>query len=84
MSYTGHKILFFNDFQVANYGIGGTYSHHVDADGYFGQTFGDGDEHGDRLSTFMGYLTNVDAGGATAFPTIGITAWPKRGDAVYW
>ena len=49
-----------------------------------GKTFGGEEFNGDRLSTFMGYLTNVGAGGATAFPAIGVTVWPKKGDAAYW
>ena len=72
-------------FQIANYGIGGTYKYHTDSDGLNGRSFGH--EYlnlGDRLATFMGYLTDVDAGGATVFPALGVSVWPKRGDAVYW
>ena len=72
-------------FEIANYGIGGVYSYHPDADGEQGSTFVDAEQNrGDRLATFMGYLTDVDAGGATVFPTIGVTIWPKKGDAAYW
>ena len=34
--------------------------------------------------TVMGFLGDVEAGGATAFPLIGLTVWPRRGDAVAW
>jgi prolyl 4-hydroxylase len=40
--------------------------------------------HGDRIQTFMVYLTDVEAGGATAFPFLGLSVWPKRGDAITW
>ena len=71
-------------FQIANYGIGGVYTPHTDADGDNGVTFGEQVGSGDRLSTFIGYLSDVDAGGATAFPAMGVTLWPKKGDAAYW
>ena len=72
-------------FQIANYGIGGVYKHHIDADGKNGHSFGEVFAGmGDRVATFMGYLSDVDAGGATAFPILGVTVWPKAGDAVYW
>jgi prolyl 4-hydroxylase len=71
-------------FQIVNYGIGGVYTHHTDADGDNGLTFGEQERRGDRLATFIGYLSDVDAGGATAFPAMGVTLWPKKGDAAYW
>ena len=72
--------------QIANYGIGGTYASHTDGDGEQGVSYTHSDDiaPGDRLSTFMGYLTDVDAGGATAYPAMGATIWAKKGDAAYW
>jgi hypothetical protein len=32
----------------------------------------------------MGYLTDVTAGGATAWPNAGVTVWPKKGDLAFW
>eukprot|EP00048_Salpingoeca_helianthica_P023454 m.24448 g.24448 ORF g.24448 m.24448 type:complete len:502 (-) comp8692_c0_seq1:87-1592(-) len=66
--------------QVSNYGIGGHYEPHYDHHGdprRAGPT-------GDRLSTFMLYLSNVEAGGSTAFPRLGAAVTPSRGDAAWW
>jgi len=70
--------------QVANYGIGGVYNHHTDSGDNFLSEPREFTSDGDRVSTFMGYLTDVQAGGATVFPALGITSWPKRGSAIFW
>ena len=69
-------------YQVANYGLGGQYHIHLDAgpDGRNMMT----KNHGDRIQTFMVYLSNVEAGGATVFPLLGLGIWPKKGDAITW
>ena len=71
-------------FQVANYGIGGQYTKHWDAAGEGGPIHEGFDEEGDRIQTFMAYLSDVEAGGATAFPMLGMSIWPKKGDAITW
>jgi prolyl 4-hydroxylase len=78
-----HKSLFAT-LQVANYGIGGVYNHHTDASGEFSERRTEPESHGDRVATFMGYLSDVTAGGATVFPSVGITSFPKRGSAIFW
>lgn len=65
--------------QVSNYGIGGHYEPHVD---FHGESRKSAD--GDRLATFMLYLSEVAAGGATAFPRLGARSFPKMGDAAFW
>ena len=76
---------------MANYGIGGVYNHHTDAtgpestykqneDGVTGDNF----VNGDRIATAMVYLSDVAAGGATVFPNLGVTIWPKKGDLAFW
>ena len=73
-------------YQVANYGIGGQYSKHYDAVGDVGLHQANSllQKQGDRVQTFMGYLSDVEAGGATAFPLLGLSVWPKKGDAITW
>ena len=80
-------------YQIANYGMGGQYYAHVDAHGYFDQAIDQKEfamqyNHnklvGDRIATVMGYLSDVEYGGRTAFPLIGNVVDVKRGDTVMW
>ena len=78
-------------FQVANYGIGGVYNHHPDPHNWHHPQKQVAEEqrpeevvNGDRVATFMGYLSNVELGGATVFPNAGVTIWPEKGSATLW
>ena len=39
---------------------------------------------GPRILTFFLYLSDVEEGGETAFPSLGIKVEPKKGKAVLW
>jgi prolyl 4-hydroxylase len=39
---------------------------------------------GPRILTFFLYLSDVEEGGETSFPTLGIDVKPKKGKAVLW
>eukprot|EP00075_Anas_platyrhynchos_P027038 XP_027316291.1 prolyl 4-hydroxylase subunit alpha-1 [Anas platyrhynchos] len=77
-------ILYSTIAQVANYGVGGQYEPHFD--------FGRKDEPdafkelgtGNRIATWLFYMSDVSAGGATVFPEVGASVWPKKGTAVFW
>lgn len=39
---------------------------------------------GQRVSTLIAYLNDIEAGGETTFPKIGLSVTPQRGNAVYF
>nr|XP_023686782.1 prolyl 4-hydroxylase subunit alpha-1-like isoform X1 [Paramormyrops kingsleyae]XP_023686783.1 prolyl 4-hydroxylase subunit alpha-1-like isoform X1 [Paramormyrops kingsleyae] len=81
---TGLDVKTAEELQVANYGMGGQYEPHFD--------FGRKDEPdafkelgtGNRIATWLFYMSDVKAGGATVFPEVGAAVWPKKGTAVFW
>ncbi|KAM5172853.1 prolyl 4-hydroxylase subunit alpha-2 isoform 3-T3 [Mantella aurantiaca] len=68
--------------QVANYGMGGQYEPHFD----FSRRPFDPNlkSEGNRLATYLNYMSDVEAGGATVFPDFGAAIWPRKGTAVFW
>ncbi|GFR25007.1 prolyl 4-hydroxylase subunit alpha-1 [Trichonephila clavata] len=76
--------------QIANYGMGGHYTPHhdyllVDKDPEEMKYVHPKElEAGDRTATLMFYLSDVTRGGATVFPKVGASVWPRRGSAVFW
>ncbi|KAL1280849.1 hypothetical protein QQF64_015449 [Cirrhinus molitorella] len=59
---------------VQNYGIGGRYEPHYDT----------GDYENGRIATFLIYMSDVEIGGATVFPKVGVALNPIKGSAVFW
>ncbi|XP_071075220.1 prolyl 4-hydroxylase subunit alpha-2 isoform X2 [Dasypus novemcinctus] len=69
--------------QVAGYGIGGFYAPHVDF--FLGLEYDlELVKEGNRVATFLNYMSDVEAGGATVFPELGAAIFPKKGSALFW
>jgi prolyl 4-hydroxylase len=69
--------------QVLNYGIGGHYETHCDfATKRELSTFEQ--QQGNRVATFICYISDVMAGGSTVFPEIGVQLVPKKGNCGLW
>ncbi|KAH8247642.1 hypothetical protein KR038_007564 [Drosophila bunnanda] len=66
--------------QVANYGVGGQYEPHPD---YFEDILPK-DSKGDRISTSMFYLSDVEQGGYTVFTKLNVFLPPVKGAMVMW
>lgn len=66
--------------QVLRYQVGGEYRPHVD---YFDPRLSGSKQHlqtgGQRVATMIMYLADVEAGGGTRFPRIGLEFRPKKG-----
>lgn len=71
--------------QVLHYGVGGEYKPHFD---YFPPGDPGGQTQmavgGQRVATLVMYLNEVEEGGATIFPELGLEVVPKKGSAVYF
>ncbi|GAA5784845.1 hypothetical protein GCM10007860_06750 [Chitiniphilus shinanonensis] len=71
--------------QILNYRIGGEYKPHFD---YFPEQDPGSHVHlktgGQRVSTLIMYLNDVEEGGETIFPEIGLSVAPRKGSAVYF
>lgn len=71
--------------QILNYKIGGEYKPHFD---YFPKDDSGSAPHlkkgGQRVSTLVMYLNDVEEGGETVFPSIGFSVTPKKGAALYF
>ncbi|XP_049536171.1 prolyl 4-hydroxylase subunit alpha-1-like [Anopheles darlingi] len=82
---TGLTKRSYDQLQIGNYGVGGHYSTHYDYD-----RPAEGQEafptlgKGNRIATVMYYLSDVDVGGATVFPDIGVGVFPRKGSAIFW
>ncbi|XP_057682031.1 prolyl 4-hydroxylase subunit alpha-1-like [Corythoichthys intestinalis] len=81
---TGLEMTTAEQMQVVNYGVGGQYEPHVDFQG------DDIPEPypklgtGNRIATWLFYISDVQAGGATVFPDVGAIVEPIKGSAVLW
>jgi prolyl 4-hydroxylase len=80
---TGLDMSTAEQLQVVNYGIGGHYEPHYD----FARTGEDAFSalgNGNRVSTLLIYMSDVELGGATVFPLVGARLTPIKGAAAYW
>ncbi|MBS0515339.1 MAG: 2OG-Fe(II) oxygenase [Proteobacteria bacterium] len=71
--------------QILHYRTGGEYAPHYD---YFAPEDAGSRTHlaqgGQRVASLVIYLNDVDDGGATVFPLLGLRLGPKKGAAVYF
>ena len=72
------------ELQVVNYGIGGHYEAHYDFARKEEKNAFKNLGTGNRIATWLNYMSDVEAGGATVFPAIGVSVWPKKGSAAFW
>ncbi|XP_021343226.1 prolyl 4-hydroxylase subunit alpha-1-like [Mizuhopecten yessoensis] len=72
-------------FELVNYGLGGHYLNHYDSlDLNKIKTINRDYALGDRFATWMFYMSDVEAGGATVFPKLNLRILPVKGSAVFW
>ncbi|XP_078487282.1 prolyl 4-hydroxylase subunit alpha-1-like [Ciona intestinalis] len=86
---TGLTLNTSEELQVANYGVGGEYPPHFDIPTTDEERYDLSDrskesQHGERIATFLIYLSDVEVGGRTAFVNAGVSAEPIKGSAVFW
>jgi len=81
----GHPMNHQEPMQVMHYPVGGLYKPHND---YFDPALPGSPailkRGGQRIATVVMYLNDVEEGGGTIFPELGLESRPKRGNAVYF
>ncbi|KDR24152.1 prolyl 4-hydroxylase subunit alpha-1 [Zootermopsis nevadensis] len=81
---TGLTVNTAEELQVVNYGIGGHYEPHFDfarkEESNAFKSLGTGN----RIATFLFYMSDVSQGGATVFPQINVALRPEKGAAAFW
>ncbi|XP_052776600.1 prolyl 4-hydroxylase subunit alpha-1-like [Mya arenaria] len=83
-AFTGMKRMSYEKYQIGNYGVGGEYYLHHDYFPKINASSKEPHKSDQRIATFMVYLSDVQAGGATVFPHAGISVFPKKGNALFW
>ena len=82
---TQHPLERGEPLQILHYQPGGEYKPHFD---YFDPAQPGNEavlKHGgQRVATLVMYLNDVEAGGSTVFPEVGLDVLPRRGNAVYF
>ncbi|XP_001994787.2 prolyl 4-hydroxylase subunit alpha-2 [Drosophila grimshawi] len=78
---TGLDMTYCEQLQVANYGVGGHYEPHWD---FFVDSQHYPAEEGNRIATAIFYLSDVEQGGATAFPFLNFAVRPQLGNILFW
>lgn len=81
---TGLNMETSEELQVSNYGIGGHYEPHFDFARREEKNAFTSLGTGNRIATWLFYVNDVELGGATVFPDLGLSLWPKKGSAVFW
>ncbi|XP_011292629.2 prolyl 4-hydroxylase subunit alpha-1 [Musca domestica] len=69
------------DMQIVNYGLGGHYGPHFD---FFTESSWFTPEDGNRITTAMFYLSDVEEGGGTGFTFLKLLVKPRKGSLLFW
>jgi len=72
-------VHFYEGLQILHYEPGQQFAAHFD---YFGPTHPSSENN--RICTLIMYLNDVEAGGETSFPKLGLSIAPRKGNAVYF
>ncbi|XP_075723863.1 prolyl 4-hydroxylase subunit alpha-2-like [Rhipicephalus microplus] len=81
---TGLRIESAELMQVVNYGVGGHYTPHADYTLPHEHSSDMEMTLGQRVATWLMYLSNVTVGGGTIFPSLGIKVNAVEGRALFW
>jgi len=82
---TGLNMKTSEELQTVNYGIGGQYEPHHDycrpGESMFSSRLA---TWGNRIATWLFYMSDVEAGGSTVFTELNVALSPRKGSAAFW